>query len=313
MGVRFMNKSFGRRLGRDLKYNTALYFMVIPVVVWYILFVYKPMFGSIMAFFDYSPVRGYEKSTWVGLEYFVTYLGGRNFPKNLRNTLVHSFCTLFIGFPSAVVLALLLNEVRVKWFKKTVQTLTYLPHFVSLVVCMQLVKQFCMADTGLFNDIIEMFGGERASLLQKPDLYMPIYVLSGIWKEIGWSTIIYLAALSAVDEQLYEAARLDGAGRLKQAIHVTIPGIMPTLVIRFIMNVGSMMALGHEKTLLLYNNSVMEVADIISSYMYRMTLGSQIKMYGLGAAVDLFNALCNVMLVVLANKISRKLTENSLW
>ena len=308
-----MNKSFGRRLGRDLKYNTALYVMIIPVIVWYILFVYKPIFGSIMAFFDYSPVRGYEKSTWVGLEYFVTYLGGRNFPKNLRNTLVHSSCTLFIGFPSAVVLALLLNEVRVKWFKKSIQTLTYLPHFVSLVVCMQLVKQFCMTDTGLFNDIVEMFGGERSSLLQNPSLYMPIYVLSGIWKEIGWSTIIYLAALSAVDEQLYEAARLDGAGRLKQAIHVTIPGILPTLVIRFIMNVGSIMALGYEKTLLLYNASVYEVADIISSYMYRVTLGSQIKMYGLGAAVDLFNAIVNIMLVVLANKLSRKLTENSLW
>ena len=301
-----MNKSFGRRLGRDLKYNTALYVMIIPVIVWYFIFVYKPLFGTIMAFFDYSPVRGYEKSTWVGLEYFVTYLGGRNFPKHLRNTLVHSACTLFIGFPSAVVLALLLNEVRVKWFKKTIQTLTYLPHFVSLVVCMQLVKQFCMSDTGLFNDIIVMFGGERASLLQIPSL-------SGIWKEIGWSTIIYLAALSAVDEQLYEAARLDGAGRLKQAIHVTLPGIMPTLVIRFIMNVGTIMAVGYEKSLLLYNDSVMEVADIISTYMYRIGIGGQIKMYGFSAAVDLFNALVNVMLVILANKLSRKLTENSLW
>jgi putative aldouronate transport system permease protein len=170
-----------------------------------------------------------------------------------------------------------------------------------------------MADTGLFNDIIVMLGGERASLLQIPSLYMPIYVLSGIWKEIGWSTIIYLAALSAVDEQLYEAARLDGAGRLKQAIHVTIPGIMPTLVIRFIMNVGTIMSVGYEKSLLLYNDSVMEVADIISTYMYRMGIGGAIKMYGLSAAVDLFNALCNVMLVVLANKISRKTTESSLW
>lgn len=307
-----MKKSFGQRLGRDLKYNTALYVMIIPVVLWYLIFVYKPMLGTVMAFYEYSPVRGYEKSTWKGIEYFITYLGGRKFPVHLRNTLVHSCCTLFIGFPSAVVLALLINEVRCQWFKKTIQTMTYLPHFVSLVVCMALVKQFCFSD-GLFNDIVVALGGERSSMLMNPSLYMPIYVLSGLWKEIGWSTIIYLAALAAVDVQLYEAARLDGAGRLKQAIHVTIPGIMPTIVIRFIMNVGAMMSVGYEKTLLLYNYSVDSVAEIISSYMYRVGIGGATKLYGLSAAVDVFNAIVNVLLVIMANKLSRKFTESSLW
>lgn len=307
-----MNKTYVRRLGRDLKQNTALYIMIAPVVLWYILFAYKPMYGTLIAFFDYTPVRGFEKSTWLGLDNFITYLSGPNFPVQLKNTLSISFSSLLIGFPSSILLALLLNEVRCKWFKKTIQTLTYLPHFISLVVVMSLVSIFCYSD-GLFNDIIAMFGGERVGLLTKPELYLPIYVLSGIWKEIGWSSIIYLAALSAVDVQLYEAAKLDGAGRLKQCIHVTIPGIMPTIVIRFIMNVGHLMSVGYEKTLLLYNPGIYETSDIISTYVYRLGMESQIKQYGLSASVDLFNSIVAIILVVMANKFSRKATESSLW
>ncbi len=310
-----MNKSYVKRLGRDMKYNYALYLMAIPVVLWYLLFSFKPMYGVLMAFYEYRPVVGFEGSNWIGLKNFVTYLGGHTFTRNLTNTLTLSTLSLFISFPAAVLLALLLNEVRHTWFKKTIQTVTYFPHFVSLVVVCGMISQFTYVD-GLFNDIVEFFGGERFPILESTALYRPIYVLSGIWKEIGWSSIIYLAALSAVDVQLYEAAKLDGAGRLKQCIHVTIPGILPTIVIRFIMNVGSLMKVGYEKTLLLYNPMTYEVSDIISTYMYRVGMsaeGGGAPQYGLGTAVDLFNSVVTIILVVMANKFSRKATENSLW
>ena len=207
-------------------------------------------------------------------------------------------------------MALLLNEVRNKYFKKAVQTITYLPHFISLVIICGMLSQFSLS-TGLFNDIIEFFGGERDSLLSNPNAYRPIYVVSGIWREMGWNSIIYLAALSGVDPQLYEAAKIDGAGKLQQTIHVTLPGILPTIIIKLILQIGQLMNLGYEKALLLYNEATYSTSDIISTYVYRM--GLEQSDFSYATAIDVMNAVINIILVTMANKISKKVTDTSLW
>ena len=227
-----------------------------------------------------------------------------------ENTFLLSFYNLLFGFPAPIILALLLNEVKNVKFKKFTQTVTYLPHFLSLVVICGMVTDFSLIN-GLFNSVIEFFGGTRTPLLQNPNYYRSIYVLSGIWKEVGWGSIIYLAALSGIDIQLYEAAKIDGAGKWKQMIHVTLPGITPQIVILLIMKIGNLMSMGYEKTILLYNPSIYETADIISSYVYRSGLMNQ--EWGYSTAIGLFNSLVNCTLVVAANYISRKTTENSLW
>ena len=284
--------------------------MFLPVLAYLVLFCYKPMYGIIMAFVDYKPVKGYWGSDWVGLKNFFDYFESPYFKRTVVNTLVLNLSFLFFSFPVPICLALLLNEVRNKYFKKTVQTITYLPHFISLVIICGMLSQFSLS-TGLFNDIIEFFGGERDSLLSNPDAYRPIYVASGIWREMGWNSIIYLAALSSVDPQLYEAAKIDGASRWKQTLHVTLPGILPTIVIKLILQIGQLMNLGYEKALLLYNEATYSTSDIISTYVYRM--GLEQSDYSYATAIDVMNAVINIMLVISANKISKKVTDTSLW
>lgn len=305
-----MEQSYQKRLGNDFKRNKALYFMFLPVFLYLVLFCYKPMYGIIMAFVDYKPVKGYWGSDWVGIKNFLDYFESPYFKRTVLNTLILNLSFLVFSFPVPIALALLLNEVRNKYFKKTVQTVTYLPHFISLVIICGMLSQFSLS-TGLFNDIIEFFGGERDSLLSNPDAYRPIYVISGIWREMGWNSIIYLAALSAVDPQLYEAAKIDGAGKWQQMIHVTLPGILPTIVIKLILQIGQLMNLGYEKALLLYNEATYSTSDIISTYVYRM--GLEQSDYSYATAIDVMNAVINVILVIAANKISKKVTDTSLW
>lgn len=305
-----MKQSYLKRLGRDFKVNKALYLMFLPILAYYVLFCYKPMYGVLMAFLDYRPAKGYTGSDWVGLKHFIDYFEGPYFFRTVGNTLALSFGFLIFSFPMPIILALLLNEVKNKYFKKTVQTASYLPHFVSMVVICGMLSSFSL-DSGLFNDIIEFFGGKRSALLSNPDNYRPIYIASGIWREMGYNSIIYLAALSGVDTQLYEAAKIDGASKWKQTLHVTLPGILPTIVIKLILQIGTLMSVGYEKTLLLYNPAIYSTADIISTYMYR--IGLENTNWSAGTAVDLFNSVINIMLVVLANKISKKVTESSLW
>ena len=305
-----MKQSYLHRLGKDFKRNRALYVMLIPILAFYILFCFKPMYGVLMAFYDYKPAKGFSGSKWVGLKHFIEYFNSPYFGRTIKNTLAISLGFLVFSFPCPIILALLLNEVRNSKFKKTIQTVTYLPHFISLVVICGMLTSFSLT-SGLFNDVSEFFGGTRSSLLSNPKAYRPIYIISGIWRELGWNTIIYLAALSSVDTQLYEAAKIDGASKWRQTIHVTLPGILPTIVIKLIMQIGTLMSVGYEKTLLLYNPSIYETADIISTYVYRM--GLENFQYSYGTAVDLFNSVINILLVVMANKISKKLTDSSLW
>jgi putative aldouronate transport system permease protein len=302
--------SFKTEVKRDWKRNKSLYLMAIPVLAFYLMFMYKPMYGAIVAFMNYRPARGISGSEWVGLENFQRFFNSPYFGRLIRNTIVLSLYSLLFCFTAPILLALLLNEVTAKKFKGTIQTLSYLPHFISMVVAVGMIREFCMTD-GLINDIIVFFGGERSALLQNPGLYRIIYILSDIWQQVGWGSIIYLAALSGIDQERYEAAAIDGAGKLRQALHITIPGIMPTVVIMLILRIGSLMNMGYEKTILLYNASTYETADIISSYIYRVGLLEQNWSYS--TAIGLFNSVINCVLLLAANQLSKRVTETSLW
>ena len=298
------------RIKKDWIRNRSLYLLVVPVVIFYILFHYKPMYGAIIAFKDYTPRLGVADSPWVGFDNFTRFFKSVYFGRLMRNTISLSLYNLLFGFPAPIILALLLNEVRNKRFKKITQTVTYLPHFISLIVITGMLTNFSMS-SGLFNDVIVLFGGERSSLLQNPNLYRTIYVASSIWQEVGWGSIIYLSALAGVDSQLYEAAEIDGAGKWKQMIHVTLPSIAPTIIIMFILKTGSLMNMGYEKTILLYNPSTYETADIISSYIYRIGLLEQDWSYS--TAIGLFNSVINFGLLIFTNKMSKRFSETSLW
>ncbi|MDO5417697.1 MAG: ABC transporter permease subunit [Lachnospiraceae bacterium] len=303
-------ESFRYRLKKEWTRNRSLYFIILPVLAFYIAFHYKPMYGAIIAFKDYSPAMGIADSPWVGFKNFTRFFNSVYFTRLIKNTILLSVYNLLLGFPAPIILALLLNEVKNRKFKSFTQTATYLPHFISLVVVTGMLTDFSLS-SGLFNDIIELFGGTRSPLLQNPKLYRSIYVASSIWQEVGWGSIIYLSALAGVDQQLYEAAQIDGAGKWKQLINVTLPGIAPTIIIMFIMKMGSLMNMGYEKTILLYNPSTYETADIISSYIYRIGLLEQDWSYS--TAIGLFNSLINFALLIITNKLSKRYSETSLW
>ena len=300
-----------RRLKRGLKRNASLYLLVAPVIIWFILFCYIPMFGAIMAFQNFKPAAGFFGSTWVGLQHFKDFFGSYYFGRLLKNTLTLSISYMVVMFPLQVGLALLLNEVRCLKFKKVVQTVTYMPHFISLVVICGMVANF-VGTNGIINDIVAFFGGERVDLLTQPEAFAPIYVISGIWQQLGWNSIIYIAAIAGVDQELYEASAIDGAGRLRQAFSVTIPGIMPTIVMMFILSLGSIINVGYEKIILLYNSGIYRTADVISTYVYRK--GLEDMQYSYSAAVGLFNSVVTVVLVIVANTIVKKLDDGmGLW
>lgn len=305
-----VKESFSVRAKSDWKRNRSLYLMVIPVILFYLLFHYKPMYGAIIAFQDYNPRLGVSGSTWVGFDQFIRFFSSPYFSRLLKNTLLLSVYGIVFGFPAPIILALLLNELKARRFKKTVQTITYLPHFISLVVVTGIVKDFTQS-TGLINDIIVMLGGVRTSLIQNPALYRTIYIVSDIWQGVGWGSIIYLSALSGVDQQLYEAASIDGAGRWKQLIHVTLPGITPTIIIMLIMRMGQLLGTGYEKTILLYNEATYETADVIASYIYRV--GILERNWSYSTAIGLFNSAINLVLLLITNKVSRRVSETSLW
>ena len=305
-----MKKHYIQILKKDWRRNRSLYILVIPVILFYAFFCYKPMYGALIAFKEYSPALGFAESPWVGFDNFTRFFDSIYFTRLLKNTVLLSVFNLAFGFPAPIILALILNEVKNRHFKRVAQTVTYLPHFISLIVVIGMVTNFCMT-TGLINDIIVFFGGEATPILQNPKLYRTVYIASSMWQQVGWGSIIYLSALSGVDSQLYEAASIDGAGKWKQMINVTLPGIAPTIIIMLILKIGQLMNMGYEKTILLYNPSTYETADIISSYVYRVGLLEQDWSYS--TAIGLFNSIINLVLIVFANRMSKRYTETSLW
>lgn len=306
-------ENFGIRLMRDFRKNWPLYLMILPVIIFYILFCYKPMVGIIIAFKDYKVNLGIWDSPWTseyGLYHFISFFDSIFFKRVMINTIMISLYDLVFGFPAPIVLALMMTEIKNQKFKKIVQTISYFPHFISAVVICGMVRQFCLSD-GLFNIIGGWFGMESKSLLQYPEYFRWIYTGTNMWQGIGWSSIIYLAAIAGVDQGLHEAAALDGAGRFRRMWHITLPGIKPTIVILLIMQVGKMMSVGYEKIILLYNESIYETADVISTFVYRRGLLE--FNWSFSTAVNLFNSILNFVLVYLANAISRKVTETSLF
>lgn len=301
-----------RIVGRDLKVNKSIYLIAIPMLVYYIVFHYIPMYGITIAFKDYKMVKGIMGSPWCGLKHFEKFITGRYFFRLVRNTFLLSFYNFIFGFPAPIILALLLNEIRTSWFKRTVQTITYMPHFISMVVICGMLNMFC-ATNGILSDLVAFVTRGRASsnLLIVPEYFRTIYVASGIWSGIGWGSIIYLSAIAGIDQAQYESAIIDGAGRFAQAIYITIPGISSTIIIRLILRLGEMMNVGFEKVFLLYNEATYEVSDIISTYVYRE--GMENFNYSYSTAVGLFNTVINLVFLLGANWVSARYSETSLF
>jgi putative aldouronate transport system permease protein len=302
--------AFLARARKDFIRNKAVYFLVLPVVIFYIVFSYVPMYGAIIAFKEYVPAKGIFDSPWVGFAKFREFFNSIYFTRVLKNTIMISFYSLIIGFPAPIILALLFNELKSQVFKRITQSITYMPHFITMVVVAGIIRDFTLSD-GLINDVIAAFGGDRTAFLQKASYFRTIYITSEIWQSVGWGTIIYLAAITGIDQQQYEAAKIDGANKWRQIWHITLPGIRPVILILLILKLGHMMDVGFEKIILLYNPATFETADVISSYVYRK--GIIEFNYSLSTAVGLFNSVINFILLILANYLSKKTSGNSLW
>lgn len=294
----------------DMRRNWSLYLMILPVLVFYIIFMYKPMYGAIIAFKRYSPGLGIGESPWVGFENFKYFFDNPDFARIMTNTIKISLSLILFGFPAPIILTLMFNELRNQRFKRVAQTVSYMPHFISLVVICGIIRTF-VADGSIIQQLVQFFDGERGSLLNRKEAFLPIYVISDIWQNIGWDCIIYLAAISGIDQQLYEAAQVDGAGKWKQMIHVTLPGLSPTIVIMLILRIGNILSVGYEKIILLYNPLIYETSDVVSSYVYRM--GFESRDWSYSTAVGLFNSVVNFIVIIVANTISKKVSDTSLW
>lgn len=313
------NVSFGSKVAKDWKRFKAVYLLALFGIAYYVIFCYLPMSGVLVAFQNFKPLRGFFRSEWVGLKYFEEFFTNYYTWRIVRNTLLINFYDLLFGFPAPILFALLVNEVSNKAFKRTVQTISYLPYFISLVVICGILVDFLSME-GLINQVLYgLFGAggliplgyEKTIFLLFPQYFRSIYVASGIWQYLGYGAIIYLAALSSVDVQLYDAAVIDGCNRFQRVLHVTLPGIMSTIVIMLILRVGSMMNVGFEKIILLSQGTTLETADVISSFVYRY--GMLQNNFSYSTAVGLFNSVINVILLVGMNAFSRKMTDVSLW
>ncbi len=299
------------RLKINIKRDKALLLIILPVVVHYLVFFYYPMYGNIIAFKDYSPTKGIWGSDWVGFQYFVQFFRSPYFVRVLRNTALISVYSILWGFPIPILFALLTNDLKAGVYKRVVQAVSYIPYFISTVIICGMLVNFLSPSTGIVNMVIEALGGEPINFLMEPKWFRTVFIASGVWQGFGWSAIIYLAALTGVSPELYEAAKMDGASKIQRVIHISIPSILPTIVVTLILQIGTLMSIGYEKIILLYNPVTLEVADVISSYTYRTGLVE--GNYSFASAVGLFNSVINLILVAFANKVSRKVSEVSLW
>ncbi|WP_373076483.1 ABC transporter permease [Fusobacterium mortiferum] len=296
------------KFNRDQK---MLYLILLPFIIWYAVFMFKPMYGMVIAFKDYSLFRGISGSEWVGLKNFKDFLTSPEFYVTLKNTLMLNVYSLLLEFPFAILLALMLNGVKNKYFKTIVQTASFIPYFIAIVVATGITVNILSPSTGVVNVFLEKLGFERVYFLAKPEFFRGIFTGLNMWKTAGFNAVIYLAALTAVDEQLYEAAKIDGANKFQQLRHITIPAIIPTIVVMLVLKVGSMLNVAFETVLLLYQPATYETADVISTYVYRT--GMLMQDFGLATAVGLFNAVVGFILVYSANRWSKKVTQSSLW
>ena len=295
---------------KRLKESSQWYLLLLPALIYVIIFEYGPMYGLQIAFKDYRVSKGIWGSEWVGLEHFIRFLEYPNFWKMIRNTLSITLLSL-ATFPCAIMFALFLNEVRFIKMKKAIQMITYMPHFLSEVVVCSLVILLLDRSYGPINNLIAFLGGERIAFLGIPKAFSSIYVLSGLWQNIGWNSILYMSALSAVSMEIVEAARIDGASRLKILWHINVPSIMPTVIITFLLQAGRIMSLGHSKVLLLQNDLNLDASSVISTYTYEIgLLGGK---YSYSSAIGLFNNMINIIALLLVNYISKKVSETSLF
>lgn len=303
---------FGR-LGDDIRRNYLLYIMLIPLILFYGIFCYGPMYGIIIAFKDFSMGKGIMGSPWTsdfGFRHFIDFLTGSDFKIVFPNTIMLSLGLIVFSFPAPIIFAILLNEVKNVWFKRGIQTITYIPYFISVMVVCGLLYTFLGRD-GLVNDLIEFFGGTRSNLLANPSYFKTIFIVSDIWQNLGWGSIIYIAAIAGIDQELYEASSIDGAGRFRQMLCITLPGILPTVLTLFILRMGSVFSVSYEKVILLINDMNRSKAEVISSHVYRR--GMIDADYSYSTAVGLFNNILNFTVLLITNHISKKMTETSLW
>lgn len=299
------------RLGRDLRRNWILYVMIVPVVAYYIIFHYIPMYGVQIAFKDYSARLGIWGSPWNNFEHFKRFFSSYNFWTLLKNTLTLSIYSLLVSFPIPILFALLVNYLPGKKFRKTVQMVSYAPNFISTVVLCGMVTIFFYPETGIINQVIKFFGGDSLPFLSSTKYYRSIFVWSGVWQTMGFSAIIYISALSGVDYEMHEAAIIDGASKLQRIWYIDLPSILPTALLMLILAMGGIMGVDYQKTLLLQNSLNMPVSDVLSTYTYRVGLID--SNFGYSTAVGLFNSLCSIILVVSVNTIVKKKTSSGLW
>lgn len=296
---------------RRILHNWELYVFIAPAFFYFLIFAYGPMYGIQIAFKNFIPTKGFLDSPWVGFDHFERFFNSYYFWDLLWNTLSISLYELAIGFPIPIILALAFNELRNGVFKKTAQTVTYAPHFISVVVMAGMIITFLSPSTGIITHFIEWLGFDSPDFLTDPRWFKTMYVFSGVWQSAGWGTIIYLAALSAVDPGQHEAAIIDGASRFQRVIHINIPTIVPTMTILLILNMGSLLGVGFEKILLLQNSLNMESSDVISTFVYRS--GLEDAQYSFSTAVGLFNSVINAIILIVVNQVVRRTNENSLW
>ena len=294
------------------KMNIALYVMILPTVVYVLIFHYLPMFGLLLSFKDYNSFLGVWDSPWAGMggfEHFVTFVTLPNFWQIIGNTLVLSVYSIAVNTVCPIVLALFMNEIRVKWFKKTVKTISYAPYFISTVVVVGMLFSFFNTESGVLAKML----GLSSSAMESEGLFSTIYVVSGLWQGLGWWAIIYIGTLANVDQNLHEAAVLDGAGRLKRIWFINLPEIIPMAIIMFILSIGNILTVGYEKVWLMQTAGNLQASEVIATYIYRVSLGARVPQYSYATAIGLFNSVINVLLLCVANFISRKVSETSLW
>lgn len=303
--------NFRSRLAKNIQKNWILYLMILPPVIYYLVFAYAPMYGVQLAFKNYEVKKGIWGSPWVGLDHFKRFFKSYNFGLLIQNTIGISIYSLLVGFPIPILFALMLNYIKNKYLKKTVQMVSYAPYFISTVVMCGMIVIFLNPDTGVVNSLRNLVGFKPIDFMANPKMFKSIYVWTGVWQGMGWNSIIYISALSGVDYQLHEAAIVDGASKLKRIWHVDLPSIKPTIIMLLILQMGSLMSVGFEKVFLLQNTLNKQAASVISTYVYEVGLIN--SDYGYSTAIGLFNSVINLVLIVAANQACKKIADESLF